>query len=66
MFHIISFRDIPVIEKQRAVLIIYKNDEDGKGVMQRTKQQLVTEGLTAMVTEYVVFLSVSIWHPPRG
>ena len=63
MFHIVSCQDI---KKLRAMLMIYENNEDGKGIIQRTKQQLVVEGLTAMVAGYVMFPPLSIRYRSYG
>ena len=52
MFHIVSFSDVSIVWKQRVVLTKYKNNEDGKGIVQRTKKRLVAEGLTAIVAGY--------------
>lgn len=55
IFHLVRFRSISVTEKQRVVLIIHKSDEDGKGIMQQTRAQLVLEALAAMIAGYVMF-----------
>ena len=42
------------------MLIICKSGEDGKGIVQRAKPQLVVEGLAAMIAGYVMFLSTRV------
>ena len=64
MFHIVSFCRISPIENPRATLMIRENNEDGKEAVQRSRPQLVVEGLTAMIAGYVVFPSISIWYRP--
>ena len=54
MFHIVSSSDVLIVRKQRAVLTRHKNNEDGKGIIQRTKKKLAAEGLTAIVAGYVM------------
>ena len=49
MFYLVR----PILEEGRAVLIICKSNDDGKGVIRRTRPQLVSEGLTAIVAGYV-------------
>lgn len=53
MFHIVCLLRASV--RVSLTLTRYKNGEDGEGIIQRNNQQLVVEGLAAIIAGYVAF-----------